>query len=266
MTIADAINTLKLLSVDCALKCVQVSINFIYRRQIMLVRCNNGYFAVFSACILLSACAGGGSSSSSGATSGFSAWSAVTPNSAISLSGSSTSVTGLGSGSTSSYGASGNFTFDNGRNFTAVSMTSGTGAGATFNANAGDQFYQGIGNGTIFAVNKQGVGAVITNPYDAAFEYQTFGAWGAYASGPQPSNANAVSLGSATSVTGMPSTGSVTFNGFSAGLYYQGAAGYFTAANMSAGVDFAARTIAFNTTNTVVTGALLVQQVFHHPR
>ena len=135
-------------------------------------------------------------------------------------------------------------------------MTSSTGSGASFNASSGDSFYQGIGNGTVFAVNKQGVGAIVVNPYDAAFEYQTFGAWGSYANGPQPSNASAASLGSATSVTGMPSTGSAIFTGYSAGMYYQGAAGYFTAANMSAGVDFAARTIALNTTNTVVTGAV----------
>ena len=204
---------------------------------------------------MLTACAGGGgSSSSSSGTSPFTAWSAVAPNTSIQLSGSSTTV--VAAGSTAGYGATGNFTFDTARNLTTISMTSSTGAGASFNASSGDSFYQGIGNGTVFAVNKQGIGAVVVNPYDAAFEYQTFGAWGSYANGPQPSNASAVSLGSATSVTGMPSTGSATFNGFSAGMYYQGAAGYFTAANMSAGVDFAARTIALNTTNTVVTGAV----------
>lgn len=204
--------------------------------------------------LILSACAGGGGGSSSSGVSPFTAWSAVAPNTATPLSGSST--TGASTSSSASYGASGNVTFDSSRNFTAISLTSGSGSTASFSSIAGDTISQGMGNGTVFAVNKQGVGAVITNPYDAAFEYQTFGAWGAFAGGPQPSNANAVSLGSATPVTGMPATGTGNFAGYASGLFYQGSAGYFTTANMSAAVDFAARTIALNTSNTVVTGSV----------
>ena len=204
---------------------------------------------------IIAGCAGGGggSSGSSASTTPFTAWSAVAPNTATALSGSSTTATS--SSSSASYGASGNVTFDSSRNFTAISMTAGSGAGASFSTGSGDTISQGMGNGTVFAVNKQGIGAISTNPYDAAFEYQTFGAWGAYAGGPQPANANAVSLGSATPVTGMPATGSVNFVGFASGLYYQGAGGYFTTANMNAGVDFAARTVAFNTSNTIATGS-----------
>lgn len=191
---------------------------------------------------LLSACAGGGGDSgSSSGTSPFTAWSSVAANKATPLTGAS--------------GATGNITFGSSRNISAISMNSGTGAGATFSAAAGDTFYQGIGNGTIFAVNKQNVGAVVVNPYDAGFEYQTFGAWGSYADGPKPTNTNAVSLGSVTTVTGMPATGSANFAGYAAGFFYQGAAGYFTTANMNAGVDFAARTIAFSTNSTLVSGA-----------
>jgi hypothetical protein len=217
------------------------------------MRLSNLYFLiVFS--LILSACAGGGGGGTSSGVSPFTAWSAVAPNTATPLSGSST--TGSSSSSSSSYSASGNVTFDSSRNFTAISLTSGSGATASFSSTSGDTISQGMGNGTVFAVNKQGIGAIVTNPYDATFEYQTFGAWGAYAGGPQPSNANAVSLGSITPVTGMPATGMVNFAGFASGLYYQGTGGYFTTANMSAGVDFAARTVALTTSNTFVTGSV----------
>lgn len=207
----------------------------------MLIAFKNTHLISLASVCLLSACAGGGGDSGSSGTSPFTAWSAVAPNKATPLTGAS--------------GATGNVTFGSSRNFTAVSMNAGAGAGATFSAASGDTFYQGIGNGTVFAVNKQSVGAVVVNPYDAGFEYQTFGAWGAYADGPKPTSTNAVSLGSATSVTGMPATGSANFAGYAAGFFYQGATGYFTTANMSAGVDFAARTIAFSTSNTLATGA-----------
>lgn len=221
----------------------------------MLTRVKNLHLVVLAFAGLITGCAGGGSSSGSSASSSpFTAWSAVAPNTATSLVGSST--TGSSTTSSVSYGASGNVTFDSSRNFTAISMTSGSGSGASFSTGSGDTISQGMGNGTVFAVNKQGIGAIVTNPYDAAFEYQTFGAWGAYAGGPQPSTASAVSLGSATPVTGMPATGTGNFSGFASGLYYQGAGGYFTTANMNAGVDFAARTVAFSTSNTVATGSV----------
>lgn len=220
----------------------------------MLIEVKNLHLVALAFASLIIGCAGGGSGSGSSAgSSPFTAWSAVAPNTATSLVGSSS--TGSSSTSSASYSASGSVTFDSSRNFTAISMTSGSGAGASFSSSSGDTISQGMGNGTVFAVNKQGIGAIVTNPYDAAFEYQTFGAWGAYAGGPQPSNANAVSLGSATPVTGMPATGTSNFVGYASGLYYQGTGGYFTTATMNAGVDFAARTVSFSTSNTIVTGS-----------
>lgn len=220
----------------------------------MIFRKSPQYLALFFIAVFLTACAGGGSSGSSSGPSPFTSWSSVAPNVATPLVGSSTTATG--SNSSASYSASGNVTFNSSRNFTAISMTTGAGTGASFSISAGDTISQGMGNGTVFASNKQGVGAIVTNPYDAAFEYQTFGTWGAYAGSPQPSAINSVSLGSATPVTGMPATGAANFSGFASGIYYQGAGGYFTTANMNAGVDFGARTIAFSTNNTLVSGSI----------
>lgn len=104
----------------------------------------------------------------------------------------------------------------------------------------------------VVATNAAGtnVGVVInaTNPL-VDWKYQTFGIW---ETGLDTGSGTigAMSVGTPTSGSAIPKTGTATFSGVSGGIYRDGTTDYITASSLSANVDFLNRTIALATTAT----------------
>jgi hypothetical protein len=97
--------------------------------------------------------------------------------------------------------------------------------------------------------NPSADGAVI-NPAAMGWNYQTFGIWGNET--PTTFLAAAGSAGSATPANAVPTIGSAIFTGLAMGFYVDTAGSVFgTAADMRADVNFASRSIAFSTANTM---------------
>jgi hypothetical protein len=216
--------------------------------------------ALVFAPILISACAGGSSSSSSSSgsasTNAFTSWSAtISANTPVSFTSGSTSTMALDGTSvqTDADGAATLALGGNG-NFSAISASTPT-SSVSFSAANGDTLQSGFYQTSTIALNKSETTiGVFTNPTYYGFEYQTYGAWGAY--GNATTSANAISVGSATPVTGIPATGSYTFTGGASGYYTDPSKfAYVTNANMTATASFDARTVAFSTSGTYISGA-----------
>jgi len=208
--------------------------------------------------ILISACAGGGSSSSSGSasTNAFTSWSAtISANTPASFTGGSTSGMAL-DGSSVQTDSDGIATLALGGNgiFSSISASTPT-SSASFSATNGDTLQSGFFQTSTIALNKtETTIGVFTNPTYYGFEYQTYGAWGAY--GNATSGGSAISVGSASPVTGIPATGSYTFTGGASGYYTDAnKLAYVTNANMTATASFDARTVSFATNGTYVSGS-----------
>lgn len=208
--------------------------------------------------ILISACAGGGSSSSGGSasTNAFTSWSAtISTNTPVSFTGGSTSVIAL-DGASVQTDSDGTATLALGGNgiFSSISASTPT-SSASFNAANGDTLQSGFYQTSTIALNKaETTIGVFTNPTYYGFEYQTYGAWGAY--GNATSSGSAISVGSVTPVTGMPATGSYTFTGGASGYYTDAnKLAYVTNASMTATASFDSRTVNFNTTGTSLAGS-----------
>lgn len=208
--------------------------------------------------ILISACAGGSSSSSSGSasTNAFTSWSAtISANTPASFTGGSTSVMAL-DGSSVQTDSDGTATLALGGNgiFSSINAVTPT-SSAAFSAANGDTLQSGFYQTSTIALNKSETTiGVFTNPTYYGFEYQTYGAWGSY--GNATTSANAISVGSATPVTGLPATGSYTFTGGASGYYTDpNKLAYVTNANMTATASFDARTVTFSTTGTYISGS-----------
>ena len=206
---------------------------------------------------LLIACAGGGSSSSSStsaATTPFTSWSNTVFGTPVSFSGGPSST--LAVDGTSVQGAAdgaATLTLNSSNNFSAISASNSAGS-VSFSTANGDTLQSGFNGATTVALNKSqtSVGS-FTNPAYFGFEYQTFGAWGAYGNATSP--AYAVSVGSPSPASAIPAVGSLTFTGGSTGYYVDPSKfAYVTNATMVAVVTFDNRTVAFNTTNTTVAG------------
>jgi hypothetical protein len=208
--------------------------------------------------ILISACAGSSSSSSSGgsaSTNAFTSWSAtIAANAPVSFTGGATSTMAL-DGTSVQADSDGTATLTLGGNgiYSAISAATPTGS-ASFSAANGDTLQSGFSGATTIALNKsQTTVGSFANPTYFGFEYQTFGAWGAYGNATTP--AYAVSVGSPSPVSAIPAVGALTFTGGATGYYSDpGKFGYVTNANMVAVVTFDNRSVAFTTTNTTVTG------------
>lgn len=97
-----------------------------------------------------------------------------------------------------------------------------------------------------------------TNPANAGWSYTLLGAWDKptmNAMTQVTDNVSWHSVGSATAGASIPVTGAFTFNGIAAGSVSNGATFQST---MTAGVNFATRSISFATTGSTVTGSLCV--------
>jgi hypothetical protein len=207
--------------------------------------------ALLSLPLFIAACAGGGgggSSSGSASTTPFTSWAAVAPNSTVQLSGGSTQYTYTSTAATlngqSITGATVTVAENANNSPTSVAIQSAQGASVSINTANGDTIT--TSGGVLSGQSKDGKTQILGIQYD----YQSFGVWN---SGSGSGTVGAVTSGNATAVTSIPSTGSATFTGKSLGVYGSSGAGYFTVADMTANVNFANRSIAFATTNTVNT-------------
>lgn len=208
--------------------------------------------------VILVACAGGSTSSSttssSAATTPFTSWSSTTVGTPVSFSGGPSST--LAVDGTSVQGASDSaatLTLNTSNNFSAISASNSAGS-VSFSTVNGDTLQAGFNGNATVALNKsQTTVGAFANPSAYGFEYQTFGAWGAYGNATTP--AYAVSVGNPSPASAIPAVGSLTFTGGSTGYYVDPSKfGYVTNAVMVAVVTFDNRTVAFNTTNTTIAG------------
>jgi hypothetical protein len=144
-------------------------------------------------------------------------------------------------------------TLNSSNNFSAISASNSANS-ASFSAANGDTLQAGFDGNSTVALNKSqtAVGA-FANPAAYGFEYQTYGAWGAYGNASTP--AYAISVGNASPASAIPLTGALTFTGGATGYYVDASKfGYVTNANMVAAVTFDNRSIIFTTTNTSIAG------------
>ena len=95
--------------------------------------------------------------------------------------------------------------------------------------------------------------AVVANPYQLGWNYQSFGIWNSNATG--NGHLGLESFGNIyPPSTSVPSSGSATFTGELAGFYVSAAGkGSIAAANLSVTADFTARSLSFASTGTTLT-------------
>jgi hypothetical protein len=224
----------------------------------------NNYLILGMVSMLLVAC-GGGSSSSTTTTStpstpttieSFTAWSATTANVPVAMTdGSSSSIDLLGNISQSDSSGSATFTRDANNSYTLISPTASTGNSAIFSAALGDTLQSSFSSANTTALNKaQTTIGLFANPSTFSFDFQTYGVWGSY--GLATGNSFALSDGSASPTSAIPSAGGLTYTGGSAGYFVDtNKFAYLTNATMVANLSFNTRTFIFTTTNTVIQGA-----------
>ena len=209
--------------------------------------------------IVLAACAGGSSSSSStttssASTSPFTSWSTTTVGTPVSFSGGPSSTLAVDESFVQGASdATATLTLNSSNNFSAITASNAAGS-VSFSTANGDTLQSGFNGASTVALNKsQTTVGTFANPSFYSFEYQTFGAWGAYGNATAP--AYAVSVGNPSPASAIPAVGSLTFTGGAAGYYVDSSKfGYVTNANMVAIVTFDNRTVAFSTTNTTIAG------------
>ena len=191
--------------------------------------------------------------SSTSSNGEFSSWSAVSPNVITHFSnGNSSVVYTNGTISQTNSDVNANILFDSGYNISSITLNQSATNAITFSAASGDAIAKdATGANFIFTNQKSTSIGILGNPYYYGYQYQTYGAWGAW--GNVGMSGNAISIGTLTPTSGIPTSGSAVFTGGANG-YLISAYSYVTSAAMTANVDFAARTVAFSTSNSTLTG------------
>ena len=206
-----------------------------------------------TAAFFLVGCAGKKSSTSSNGE--FSSWGAVSPNVTSHFSsGNSTAISSGGTISQTNSNVNANLLYDSGNNISSVTLNQTTLNSVTFSVAAGDSILNDAnGANTIFINKNQTTIGILANPIPYGFQYQTYGAWGAFGNaGP---TGYAVSIGSLSPAGNIPSVGSAVFSGGANGYLIDGSKySYVINALMTANVDFAGRQVAFSTTQTSIVG------------
>lgn len=140
-------------------------------------------------------------------------------------------------------------TYDSSRLLTGVSFSTPNGE-ASFSLGGTTTF--GCTAGVCTAHNSGG-DAVVIDGITFGWNYQTFGVWNRLASS-TVFQAGAISAGAVTPASAVPASGNAVFTGTARGFYTPAAGTPFsTTANMSANVDWGAKSIMFTTTGTTVT-------------
>jgi hypothetical protein len=108
---------------------------------------------------------------------------------------------------------------------------------------------RGVCDGPVCAATNASETAVgiFIDPNVAQWNYQSFGVW-AEQVGASAFVGGAISVGAPTAA--LPSVGKATFTGVAGGLYGDSTGSYFTAASMTADVDFGSQSIGFSTEGT----------------
>ena len=214
---------------------------------------------------ILMACAGSGGSSSTSSSSPsatpFNSWSNTVIGNPISFSAGLSST--LMTDETTSQGASdgaATLTLNSNNNFSAISASNSS-SSVTFSTVNGDTLQSGFDGNSTVALNKaKTVVGAFANPAAYGFEYQTFGAWGAYGNATTP--AYAISVGNPSPASAIPLTGALTFTGGATGYYVDANKfAYVTNANMVAAVTFDNRSVSISTTNTSISGGPGMAQI-----
>ena len=230
-----------------------------------IIKLINYYVIAIVGAIFLGACGGGSSSSTTTTTStpstpttiaSFTAWSATTANVPVAMvDGSSSTIDLLGNISQSDSSGSATFTRDANNSYTLISPTASVSNSAIFSAALGDTLQSSFSSANTTALNKaQTTIGLFANPSTFSFDYQTYGVWGSY--GLATGNSFALSDGSASPTSAIPSAGGLTYTGGSAGYFVDtNKFAYLTNATMVANLSFNTRTFIFTTTNTVIQGA-----------
>jgi len=221
--------------------------------------------AILALSSILAACAGGSgsssTSSSSATTNPFNSWSSTSVNNPVSFSGGVSStlavddtfVQGVSDGAAT-------LTLNSSNNFSTITASNSSNS-VTFSSANGDTLQSGFDGNTTVALNKaKTVVGSFANPSAYGFEYQTFGAWGAYGNATTP--AYAISVGNPSPASAIPLTGALTFTGGATGYYVDANKfAYVTNANMIAAVTFDNRSVSFSTTNTSISGGPGMTQI-----
>ena len=215
--------------------------------------------------ILLVACGGGDSSSSSSSSTAstpstptiatFTSWTATSANVPVAMEGGfSSTVDLLGNITQSESSGAATFTRDASNYFTLISATASTNNNAVFSAALGDTLQWTFDGALTTALTKaETTIGVFLNPTYYAFNYQGYGAWGSY--GSATGSSFALSDGSPSPVSAIPSIGGLAFVGGSAAYYVDvNKASYVTNATLLAILSYDAQTMTFTTTNTSILG------------
>lgn len=215
--------------------------------------------AIAAALIVLSGCGGGGGGNSTAPEAPFS-FGAVQPNQTVVLDAmavtlnTSIAVDGAGNATVTSA----DFTPEAAGTVQLRYDGSTTLAGIAINTpqpNSSVSFDQGspgheirCGSGVCVAENPTAA-AVSADPLALGWNYQTFGVWGVESS-MTSAVFGALSAGSPTPASAVPTTGTATFNGITAGFYVDGAGTpYGMASTLTADVNFSSRSIQFQTSD-----------------
>jgi hypothetical protein len=139
------------------------------------------------------------------------------------------------------------FSYDDARALSGITVTTPQ-ASFSFDRNAPGHSVSC--NGGICSAEKPTTEAMAMDPFVVGWNYQSFGVWGTNLDSPSW-QLGAVSAGTPTSGSSLPTTGTATFSGLAAGFYTDPAGTPFgTSANMRADVNFGSRNIGFSTSNT----------------
>lgn len=224
-----------------------------------------GSALVFS---LLSACGGGGASGGSVNSTppppppppSFTSFSAVQPNSSITVNGtglegtmavSSTGVIPPTTVSTpSETSVSIRYTTDAQRNINSIAVTGSSSSVSFPSTSVFETFVDTAGKPIAFGVrNSSGSDQLLTaDPYVIGFNYQSFGVWGTGIVAGQTARYGVLSAGSTTPTSAIPAAGSANFNGLIGGIYIDNAGeGFRYGANAAFAVNFGTRTILMTT-------------------
>jgi hypothetical protein len=224
--------------------------------------------ALLTVSLILSACGGGGGGGGTVPSAGtpvptFTKWSNVKAGDTVQVDGLGQEVSGTISGtgggftevkllSPASPGYSVILTFDQALELTRLTLKSPSTLvsfdGATFTdlTLAPGPPPQFVGAGSPITGNA----AILANPIDLGWEYQSFGVWETASTDGR--TFGAMSVGAPTAGTAIPGSGTATFTGYAAGSYVSAAGTGATAlADLKVIADFGpARSLDFSTTNT----------------
>lgn len=206
----------------------------------------------------LTACGGGGSTN---VIPNFTSWSAIQPNSTVTVSGDSAQgnyswnsgtdkLTAITVGTQRS-GATFSQTLDANRQTTAVNFTTADGTNLSFTSPT-DTFGYLISNTDVQAVvSADGTKYALAGTASRlGFDYQSFGVW-VTGAGTGSGTYGAASFGSATPASSIPTSGTATYTGVTGGRYSESDGSYyFTSSALTSNVNFAARTVSFVTSGS----------------